>query len=112
MRVSSNRPRPGAVPLDRVVEPEARAAHVAAARADREPVVEPSRIRVARVGLERESIDAFLPEPRIAAAKPAQVLDPRHLEPDEIRRVMGDSLGIGLGEADGHVVRERELHRA
>ena len=102
----------GAVPLDRVVEAEAGAAHVAAPRADGEPVVEPSRFRVARVRLERQGVDAFLAQPRVAAAEAPQVLDPRHLEPDEVRGVVRHALRVGLGEADGHLVREPEIHRS
>ena len=53
-----------AVALDRVVEAEASAAHVAAARPDREPVVEASRVGVARVRLEGQRVDALLAQLR------------------------------------------------
>jgi len=48
------------VPLDRVVEAEAGASNVAAPRPDREAVVEAGGVAVARVGLEREGVDALL----------------------------------------------------
>ena len=48
----------------------------------------------------------------VAAGVRAQVLDAGDLEPDEVRRVVGDPLRVGVGEADAHVRREREaLHR-
>ena len=100
-----------AVPLDRVVEAESRTAYVSAPCADGEPVVEPSRFRIARIRLEGQGVDAFLAQPRVAAPEPAQVLDPRHLEPDEIRGVVRHALGVGLREADGHLVREPEVHQ-
>ncbi len=98
----------GAVALDRVVEAEAGAAHVATPRADREPVVEPRRIRVAGVRLQRQGVDTLLAKPRVAAAEPAQVLDSRHLEPDEVRGMVGHALRVGLREADGHLGGELE----
>src|SRR5439155_24135711 len=102
-----------AVPLDQVVEAEAGTPQVAAASANRQPVVEAGRREVAGEGLERQRIDSFLAEAEIAAAESPQVFDPGRFEPDEIGGVMGDSLRVRLREADGYVGRYLELgHRA
>ena len=61
------------------------------------------------MSLERQGVDAFLAEAEVAAAEPAQVLDPRRLEPDEVGGVMGDALRVRLRKADGHLVRELEI---
>jgi hypothetical protein len=98
--------------LDRVLEPEARAADVEAARVDEQPVVEDGRCDEARVGLEHERLDAEIAQPLVAAREPLEELHTRHLEPDEVVRVVHDALRIGLGEAhadlSGEVV---PLHR-
>ena len=100
------------VALDRVVEAEAGAADVAAARQDREPVVEAGRVGVAGVRLERQGVDALAAELEVAAPEAAQVLDPRRLEPDEVRGVVGDALRVRLREAHRHLVGELEVaHR-
>ena len=98
------------VALDRVVEAEASTADVATASPDRELVVEARRRHVLRVRLQGQSVDAFLPQGQVATAKTAQILDPRRLEPDEIGRVMGDSLGIRLGKANGDVICKTPRH--
>jgi hypothetical protein len=95
-----------AVPLDEIVEPEARAAHVAAARVDREPVVEAGRVHVLRVRLEGQRVDALLAQPRVAAPEATQVLDPRHLEPDDVRGVMGDALRVRFRKSHSNLVAE------
>ena len=64
------------------------------------------------MSLERQGVDAFLAEAEVAAAEPAQVLDPRRLEPDEVGGVVGDALRVRLRKADGHVVRELEVGHA
>ena len=74
-------------------------------------VVESSRFRVACVGLERQGVDAFVAQPQVAASEAPEVLDPGDPEPDEVRGVVRHALGVGLGEADGHLVREPEVHR-
>jgi hypothetical protein len=60
-----------AVPLDRVLEAEAGAAEIGAARADYELVVELRRLPVPDVDLRGRRLDALLAEPRVAAAEPA-----------------------------------------
>ena len=100
------------VPLDRVVEAEAGASDVATARADREPVVEARRVRVAGVGLERQCVDPLVAQLEVAAPETAKVLDPSRLEPDQVRGVVGDALRVRLCEAHCHFVRELEVaHR-
>ena len=101
-----------AVALDRVVEPEASAAHLAAAGLDREPVVEASRGDVPRMGLEGQRVDSLPPQPEINGSETAQILDYRRLEPDEVGGVVGDALRVRLREADGHVVRELEVRQS
>ncbi len=59
--------------------------------------------------LERQSVHAFLAQAEIAPAKAAQVLDPRRLEPDQVGSVVGDALGIRLGEADCYGTCEFEV---
>ena len=73
-RISAGVARPSirdqlAVPLDAIVEAEARPANVAAARGDHEPVVETGRRSKADVGLERQRLDALGLQRRVAAAK-------------------------------------------
>jgi hypothetical protein len=94
------------VALDRVLEPEARPAELAAAGVDRELVVEAHRPHVPDVDLGGRRLDAGVPKPLVAAVEPAEVLDPRGLEPDEVRGVVGDALRVRLGEADGDVELE------
>src|SRR5512132_225060 len=73
-RISAGVARPSirdqlAVPLDAIVEAEARPANVAAPRGDHEPVVETGRRSKADVGLERQRLDALGLQRRVAAAK-------------------------------------------
>ena len=91
------------VALDRVVVVKACAAHVAAARVHRQPVVEARRLEVADVRLEHDRLEAEVAEPLVAAGVRLEVGDARHLEPDEVVRVVHDALCVGLGEADTHV---------
>ena len=102
----------GPVALDRVVEAEAGASHVSAARPDREPVVEAGRVGVAGVRLERQRVDSLVAQLEVTAPEAAQVLDPRRLEPDQVRGVVGDALRVRLGEAHRHVVGELEITSA
>ena len=98
--------------VDGILEAEPGAAQVAAAGANRQSIVETSRLEIACVGLERQRVDSLLAQTEVAAAEAPQVLDPRRLEPDEISRVMRDSLGVGLREANGDLGREVEFaHR-
>lgn len=89
--------------LDRVLESEAGAADLAAARPDGQPLVELDGSEVAHVDLGRRRFDALLAKPLVAAVETAQVLDPRGLEPDEVGGVVGDALRVRLREADREV---------
>src|SRR5581483_427755 len=89
---------PGA--LDDVVEAEARAADAVAARVDEQAVVEERRRAEAGMRLEHERLDPLVAEALVAAGVALEELDARHLEPDEVGRVVGDPLRVGLGEAD------------
>jgi len=78
-----------------------------------EHVVEHRRDDVAAVRLEDERLDAAVAERLIAAGERAQVLDARDLEPHEVGGVVGDALGVRVGESHPHGGRERvTLHRA
>jgi hypothetical protein len=104
--------RPGlgdelAVPLDGILEPEARAAQLAAPRVDEEAVVEPGRQRIPDVDLRRRRLDPLVAQSLVAAVEASQVLDPSGLEPDEVGSVVRDPLRVGLREADGEVELER-----
>src|SRR2546430_8920076 len=99
-----------AVPLDAIVEAEARPANVAAARGDHQPVVEAGRRSKADVCVERQRFDALGLQRRVAAAKAGEVLDPRDLEPDEVDGVMRDALRVRLGKANLYLGREAEVH--
>ena len=98
-----------AVPLDLVVEAKASATKVAAARVNREAVVEAGRVPIASVRLERQRVDAFVAQLLVAAAEAPQVLDARDLEPDEVRGVVGDTLSVRLRKADDDLGRELEV---
>ena len=67
---------------------------------DEQPVVEQRRREEARVRLEHERLDPLVAQPLVAARVPLEVVDARHLEPDEVVRVVRDALRVGLGEAD------------
>ena len=68
-RGASSRPRRLAVALDRVVEAEAGAAELAAARAHVSAVVEGGRPQVADVRLDRQRLDPVVAQRRVAARK-------------------------------------------
>ena len=94
------------LPLDGVLVAEARAADVDAARPDPQAVVEVRRAVVADVHLRRQRLDSLRLDRQVAAGMLRQVRDPRDLEPDDERGVMGDALCVGLGEADEDLGRE------
>ena len=50
--------------------------------------------------LEHERLDPEVAQPLVAAGVLLEVVDARDLEPDEVVRVVGDALRVGLGEAD------------
>src|SRR5205085_5692066 len=79
-----------AIALDGVVVAEAGAADLAAPSMDEDPVGEARRPEVAHVRLEDERLDSPLPELRIAARVPLEVLDAGDLEPDEVDGVVHD----------------------
>jgi hypothetical protein len=89
-----------AAPLDRVLEAEARTPHVQDARVHEQAVVEPRGLAVANVRLDEERLDPLVAQPLIAPGELLEEVDPRRLEPDEVVRVVGDPLRVGLGEAD------------
>jgi NAD-dependent protein deacetylase/lipoamidase len=92
-----------AVALDPVVEPKSCAADVPAAGLDLEPVVEACRHAVANGCLGDEGLDSALAQRRVAAGKAAEVVDAGDLEPDQVGGVVGDALGVRLGEADANL---------
>jgi hypothetical protein len=97
-----------AVPLDDILVAKPCAADVHAPGVDLQAVVEPRRLPVADVRLDRHRFDALLAQRRVAAAEARQVVDARDLEPDQVLGVVGDALGIRLGEADANVGVEVE----
>lgn len=97
-----------AVPLDRILEPEAGATEAGAPRVHDEVVVELRRLPVPDVDLGRRRLDALLAKAGVPAVEPAQILDARGLEPDEVRGVVRDSLRVRLCEPDPNVDLEAE----
>ena len=97
-----------AVPLDRVLVAEARAAQVDAAGPDAEPVVEVRGSVVADVHLGRQRLDPLLLDRPVAARVLGEPADARDLEPDDERRVVRDPLRIRLREADDDLGRNSE----
>ena len=100
-----------AVPLDPVLVAEACSADVDAPQVDREDVVEDGRGPVVDPDSGRQRLDSLRLDRAIAAGVICQVRHAGHLEPDDERRVMGDALGVGLGEAHADVVRASESLR-
>jgi NAD-dependent protein deacetylase/lipoamidase len=88
------------VALDHVLVAKPRSANVDAARVDLEPIVEPGRLEMTHVRLDRHRLYALLSQRGIATPKSPEVLDPRDFEPDEILGVVRDPLRVGLGEAN------------
>jgi hypothetical protein len=99
---------PLARPLDDVLEAETRPAQVDTPRMDRQAVVEIRGLQVAGVRLEREGLDTLLPQRRVAAPEPSEVIDARNLEPDQELGVVRDALRVGLGEPNADVSLEGE----
>jgi NAD-dependent deacetylase len=97
-----------AVALDGILEPKAGAAEVGTPGVDGQPVVEAGGQDVAHVHLRGRRFDALLAQPGVAPVESTQVLDAGRFEPHEVRRVMGDSLRVGLREADGDLDLEAE----
>ncbi len=93
-----------AVTLDDVLVAEPCAADLGAAHPDGEDVVEHGCALVLEVDARRERLDAAFADRAVAARERRQVRDPRLLEPDDERRVVGDALRVRLGEADANVV--------
>src|SRR6185369_14270185 len=90
-----------------------RAPRADAARVDDELVVEPRWDPVTAERLEDERLDALVAERLVPAGELAQILDARNLEPDDVRGVVRDALGIGVREAHPDRDREREaIHGA
>jgi hypothetical protein len=52
------------------------------------------------VRLDRRRLDPVVAERLVAAGERRQILDPSHLEPDEVDGVVSDPLRVGLREAD------------
>src|SRR4029453_13987512 len=65
---------------------------------------------VADVRLDRQRFDPVRAQARVAAAEAGEVVGSRELEPDEVDRVVGDPLRVGLGEAHAHLGLEVEVH--
>src|SRR5690349_16536060 len=93
-------------PDDRVLVAEAGAAEPDAAGVDDQLVVEPGRDPIAAERLEDERFDALVAESLVAAGELAQVLHAGDLEPDDVRGVVRDTLGVGVRKA--HPERDRE----
>ena len=72
---------------------------------DEQPVVEDGRREEAHVRLEHERLDPLVAQPLVAAGELLEELDARHLEPDEVVRVVRDALRVGLGEAHADSAR-------
>ena len=62
-----------------------------------------------KVGAEDDPVRA---QARVAAAEAPEVVDARHLEPDEVDGVVRDALRVRLGEANAHLGGEAEVHGA
>ena len=100
-----------AVSLDPVLVAEARSADVDAAEVDREDVVEDGRGAIVDPHAGRQRLDSLRLDRAVAARVIGEVRDASHLEPDDVRRVVGDALGVGLGEAHADVVGAPESLR-
>ena len=100
-----------AVPLDPVLVAEAGAADADAAQVDREDVVEGGGGAIVDADAGRQRLDPLRLDRPVAAGVVGQVRDARDLEPDDVRRVVGDALRVGLGEAHADVVGAPESVR-
>jgi NAD-dependent deacetylase len=97
-----------AVARDRVDEAEAGSPQLADTRVDLEHVVEPGRHAVTHLRLEDERFEPLVANRLVPAGELGKVRDARSLEPDEVVRVVRDSLRVRFGEAYAHVDREAE----
>lgn len=97
-----------AVPFDRVLVAEPGAADVGAPRVDHELVVELGRLPIPDIDLGSRRFHALLAEAGIPALEAPQILDASGLEPDEVRRVVRDSLRVRLREPDPDLDLEAE----
>jgi len=98
---------------DEVLVAKTGSSHVDAARMDVQHVVEPRRHEVTAERLEHECLEPPVAQRLVAAGVLSQILDAGNFEPDEVRRVVGDALCVGVREANAHGRRERvTLHRA
>ena len=93
--------------LEHVLVAEARAAHVEAARPDPDPVAEARGHEVADVPLDDRCLVALGLERLVAARVLVEILDARDLEPDEVVRVVDDSLRVRLREPDAYASVEK-----
>jgi NAD-dependent deacetylase len=100
-----------AAALEHVLVAEPRAADVDAACVDPDAIVEVKRPQVPDVRLGRQRLVAVRLKLLVAVTKPSEVGDAGDLEPDEVRSVVRDALGIRLREADGDLCREVEAAR-
>ena len=89
-----------ALALDQVLEAEPGTADLGAAHADRQDVVEHRGPLVLEVDAGRQRLDAAVADRLVAAGERREVGDAGHFQPDDERRMVGDSLGVGLREAD------------
>ena len=97
-----------AVALDPVLVAEPRAPQVDAAQVHGEDVVEDGDGAVVDADADRQRLDPLCPDRPVPARVVGEVGDPGDLEPDDVGRVMGDSLCVGLGEPNADVVGVRE----
>ena len=78
---------------------------------DRQHVVERRGGAIVDPHAGRQRLDPLRLDRPIAAGVIGEVRDPRDLEPDDVRGVVGDSLRIRLGEAHADVVGAPESLR-
>ena len=93
---------------DQILVAKASTANVDAPGPDRQPLVEVGSSQIAHVHLGGERFDSLIADRLISARVELEVLDACNLEPDEERRMVGDALRVGLGEAHLDLGRERE----
>src|SRR5258708_37872750 len=76
-------------------------------RVDLQLVVEERGLAEGRMRLEHERLDALVAELLIPARVLLEKRDARNLEPDEVVRVVCDTLRVGLGEPHSDLCGER-----
>jgi hypothetical protein len=92
-----------ALTLHRVLVAKPRSPDIEAAGMDEQAFVEAGGLQVADVGLEHDRLEPEVAQALVAARIEVQVIDPGHLEPDEVARVVRDPLRVGLGEPHLHL---------